>query len=121
MCEEWNLDIVNGSLIFLSLSRDRIYHSLIIGIQDILFPSHLTVIDLSLYRSNGREIFLDCVTCGKAKVHATFHILHDLRCKANICEVIACITSNRQRVAVLAYLRMDEQWETQSYKQKFIG
>ena len=116
MREERNLNIVDRALVLLSNARRRIDDGLIVLIADILFPTHLTVVDLSLDRGYGREIFLYGIARREAEVHAAFHVLYNLRRKPDRREVVAGVSSDRERVAVFSNLRVREEGKAEEQK-----
>ena len=116
MRQKGHLDVVDRTAIVLRRTRCGVDDGIVVDVLDILFPTHLRVVQLQLYGADGGEIFLDRISQRHAAGESAKALLFDFRRELDVGDIPSGRRSHRQGVAMLTDLRKERPGQSQEEK-----
>ena len=113
MRQEGHLDVVDRTAVVLGRTRCGVDDGIVVDVLDILFPAHLRVVQLQLYRADGGEIFLNRISQRHAARESAEAFLFYFRREFDVGDIPSRRRSHRQRVAMLTDLREERPGQSQ--------
>ena len=100
------LDIIDGTAVSHRLLGFGDDDRLVVDVENILFPSHLGIVDLCIDGTDGLEVLLASIFHRESGSHSSMLLLLNLRFESYRAEHIATVESDGKIVAMLTYLSL---------------
>ena len=104
MCKNRYLNIINCTTIFFCQTCNIINNKLIICIKNIFLPSHRSIIDFSINRTDTLKILFTNITKRKSSTYTTMKSLRYFRLESNITQYISSIDTYRKIITMITNL-----------------
>ena len=104
MSHDRQLDIVDGTLVCHRLTRLRDDDWRIVDVENLLLPSHLRIVHLTIDGADGLEILLAHIAIRETASDTPMLLLRDVGSKAHAAHHITTVGTDGKVVAMLTYL-----------------